>query len=108
MSYTAQELNRKITFQRLTIEQDPVTGAMRETWVDYASVFAKVEPLVGREFWAAAATQSEDSVKFTMRYKRDIDAAMRIGFDGNEFNITGIQNIRAANRETLIYARKVL
>ena len=27
MSYTAQELNRKITFRRVTITQNPVTGA---------------------------------------------------------------------------------
>lgn len=105
MSYTAQELNRKITFQQLTIEQDPVTGAMRETWADFASVFAKVEPLVGREFWAAAATQSEDSIKFTIRYRGDLDTTMRIAFDGKSFNITSIQNIRSANRETLIYGK---
>ncbi|MFY0183856.1 phage head closure protein [Stenotrophomonas rhizophila] len=106
MSYTAQELNRKITFQQLTVEQDPITGAMIEVWADYASVFAKVEPLVGREFWAAAATQSEDSVKFTIRYRRDLDPAMRIAFDGKNFNITSLQNIRSANRETLIYSKE--
>ncbi|MBW8373630.1 phage head closure protein [Stenotrophomonas sp.] len=105
MSYTAQELNRKVTFQKLTIEQDPITGAMVEAWVDYASAFAKVEPLLGREFWAAAATQSEDSVKFTIRYRGDLDTAMRIAFDGEDFNITSIQNIRSANRETLIYGK---
>ena len=108
MSYTAQELNRKITFQQLTIEQDPNTGAMLEVWTDYASVFAKVEPLLGREFWAAAATQAEDSIKFTMRYMGGLDAAMRIAFNGGGYNITSIQNVRAGNRETLIYARKVL
>ena len=106
MSYTAQELNRKINFQKLTIEQDPNTGAMIEVWTDYASVFAKVEPLLGREFWAAAATQSEDSVKFTIRYRGDLDTAMRIAFDGKDFNITSIQNIRSANRETLIYSKE--
>ena len=104
MSYTAQELNRKITFRKVTITQDPNTGEMIETWADFVSVFAKIEPLVGREYLAAAAIQAEDTTKFTMRHRGDINAAMRIVFDGKLFNITSIQNIRSANRETLIYA----
>ena len=105
MSYSAQELNRKITFQSFTITQDPITGEITETWTDFVSVFAKVEPLVGREYFAAAAVQAEDSVKFTMRYRGDLTTAMRIVFDGKQFDISSIQNIRSANRETLIYAK---
>lgn len=104
MSYTAQELNRKITFQELVITQDPITFDIIETWVDFVSVFAKVEPLFGREYFAAAAVQAEDTTKFTMRYRGDIVASMRILFDGKHHNIKSIQNIRSANRETLIYA----
>lgn len=105
MTYTAQELNRKITFRELTITQDPDTGEMIEVWTDLVSVFAKVEPLVGREYLAAAAIQDEIPTKFTMRYRGDITPEMRIAFDGDEYDITSIQNIRSGNRETLIYAR---
>ena len=105
MSYTAQELNRKITFRRVTITQNPVTGEMVETWADFVSVFAKIEPLVGREYLAAAAIQAEDTTKFTMRYRGDVDQTMKIRWDGKDWNIQSIQNIRAGNRETLIYAR---
>lgn len=104
MTYTAQELNRKITFQQVTFTQDPVTGEQTETWTDFVSVFARVEPLLGREYFAAAAVQAEDTTKFTMRYRGDITAAMRIVFGGKNHNIKSIQNIRSANRETLIYA----
>lgn len=105
MTFTAQELNRKITFQEETIGQDPVTGEMVTTWDDVASVFAKVEPLVGREYMAAAAIQAEDMTKFTCRYRGGLTPAMRIAFDGKHYNIQSIQNIRSGNRETLIYAR---
>lgn len=107
MTYTAQELNRKITFRQLTITQDPDTGEMIEAWADFVSVFAKIEPLVGREYLAAAAIQDEIPTKFTMRYRGDITPMMRIAFDGGEYNITSIQNIRSGNRETLCYARSV-
>lgn len=105
MTYVATDLNRKITFRELTITQDPNTGEMIETWADAFSVFARVDPLVGREYFAAAAVQAEDSRKFTMRYRGDVDPTMRIAFDGDEYNITSIQNIRSGNRETLIYAK---
>lgn len=105
MTYTAQELNRKITFQAYTTTTDPSTGYPTEAWADVASVFAKVEPLVGREFLAAEATQSQVTTKFTMRHRGDIDTTMRIQFDGKTFDIQSIQNIRSGNRETLIYAK---
>lgn len=104
MSYTAQELNRKITFREVQQTQDPETGDIIEEWVDLKSVFAKVEPLVGREFFAAQAVQAESITKFTSRFIDGINAAMRIAFDGVEYNIKSIQNIRSGNRETLIYA----
>src|SRR3546814_5740727 len=50
MTYVANDLNRKITFREMTIAQDPVTGEMIQTWVDFVSVFARVDPLVGREY----------------------------------------------------------
>lgn len=106
MSYTAQELNRKITLQALTPGGVDSNGdTLPAAWADFITVFAKVEPLVGREFFAAAAVQAEDTTKFTMRWRGDLDSTMRIVFDGKLYNITSIQNIRSANRETLIYAR---
>jgi len=106
MTYTTQDLNRKITFRQSQITQDPNTGEMTETWSDYVSVFARVDPMIGREYLAAAAIQSEPMTKFTMRYLGDIDTTMRIAFDGDEYDITSIQNIRSGNRETLIYAKQ--
>ncbi len=105
MTYIATDLNRKITFRQLTTTQDPNTGEIIEAWADYLSVFARVDPLVGREYFAAAAVQAEDTTKFTMRHRGDIDTTMRIAFDGAEYDIQSIQNIRSGNRETLIYAK---
>ncbi|WP_299452177.1 phage head closure protein [uncultured Pigmentiphaga sp.] len=105
MTYVATDLNRKITFRKLTLTQDPNTGEMIEAWADHVSVFARVEPLVGREYFAAAAVQAEDTTKFTMRYRGDITPDMRIAFDGDTYDIISIQNIRSGNRETLIYAK---
>lgn len=107
MTYVATDLNRKITFRQFTTVVNPDTGTIREEWADYVSVFARVDPLLGREYFAAAAVQAEDLTKFTIRHRGDIDPAMRIAFDGHEYNITSVQNIRSGNRETLIYAKQI-
>lgn len=106
MTYVATDLNRKITFRKLTLTQDPNTGEMIEAWADHVSVFARVEPLVGREYFAAAAIQSEVQTKFTLRHRGDITPDMRIAFDGDSYDITSIQNISSGNRETLVYAKR--
>lgn len=103
MTYTTTELNRKIEFLTFTLGQDPDDGSPIESWDTFAYAFAKVEPLVGREFWAAQAVQAEKTVKFTLRWRGDLTPAMRIVFDGKTYKITSIQNIRSANRELLIY-----
>lgn len=105
MTYTAQELNRRVQLQRSTPVIDPSTGYDHDEWATFAEVFAKVEPLVGREYLAAAAMQSEGITKFTMRYRDDLLPTDRLLFDGKEWNVQSIQNVRSGNRELLIYAK---
>ena len=106
MSYTAQELNTKITLSRLTQVQDPETGYMTEAWAPYAEAFAKFEPLLGREYFAAATITSDAQAKVTMRHMDGIDVADRITARGLNWNIQSIQNIQNRNRELLIYVRR--
>ena len=70
MSYTAQELNTKIGLERFESYRDS-DGILHEEWVTYGEAFAKVEPLVGREYLAAAQVQAEGLVKVTIRYRDD-------------------------------------
>ena len=104
MSYTAQELNTKITLSRVTYTQDAY-GDMIPTWTPYADAFAKFEPLLGREYFAAATITSDAQAKVTLRYMDGIDVADRITARGKNWNIQSIQNIQNRNRELLIYVK---
>ena len=108
MTFTAQELTHRITFEEPTMVVDPMTGYETEAWLQVgAESFAKIEPLVGREFLAAAAMQAEGLVKFTIRHRSDITTTMRLMSDGEAWNMTSIQNIKGRNLETLIYAQRL-
>lgn len=104
--FTAQELNHKILFEAQVITRGEF-GDVIVTWEPVAEVFAKFEPLVGREFMAAAAMNAEQMAKFTVRYRADLNTTMRLTHDGQPWELVSVQNIKGRNRETLIYAKRL-
>lgn len=107
MSYTAQELNTKVTLQRFTETVDEA-GQPIQTWVTYAEAFAKVEPMVGREYMLAGSLPvGEVKLKATLRYRDDVDRLDRIIIRGDAFDIVDAQNIKFRNRELLLYCKRV-
>ena len=51
--------------------------------------------------------QRENTVKFTIRYLKNIDTSMRILFQGKQYNITAIDNIKYKNAYMEIKALEV-
>lgn len=106
MAFTAQELNEKIEFQRYEETQNE-DGDIVKGWATYASAFAKVEPLVGREYIAAMAEQAENNIKVTLRYQAGIKQADRMLLAGEPWDIRSVQNIKFRNRELLLYCKRI-
>ena len=103
--FNAQELNKRIELQAYVETVDPLTGYETQAWQTYAEAFAKVEPLVGREYFQAKATQAENTVKFTLRWRPGVEPKHRILFDGKAYDIQSVINIKSRNRELLIMAK---
>ena len=107
MSFKAQELNHRVTFERMQEVIDPVTGYRTEAWVEVAAAFARVDPMLGRERLAAMQVVAVEQTKFTMRHLTGITTYDRLRWDGGEWNIQSIVNVGGRNRETLIYATRI-
>lgn len=106
MSYTAQELNTKVELQRYVETTDEV-GQPIQTWETYAEAFAKVEPLLGREYMLAGQLPTgETKLKVTMRYRSDVNRLDRVVIRGENFEIVDAQNIKFRNRELLLYCKR--
>ena len=75
---------------RVTIEQPVVDTAWggATTWEEFATVWAAVEPLRGRELFAAQQVQSETTAKVTIRYVAGVTAKMRILHGSRIFELT--------------------
>lgn len=63
----AGDLKRYITIQQRSTTQDS-TGGQSLTWTNVKSVYAKIEPLTGRELLAAQQIAAQVSHRLTVRY----------------------------------------
>lgn len=100
------ELRHRITLQ------EPETlvseGGVEETaWKDVATVWAKAEHLRGREYYAAAAIQAENTVVFTIRFMSGIDTRHRIRLRDQFYHIMTVDNVKYQNRYLVIRAQEV-
>ena len=86
------ELKERVTLQSRSVAQDAY-GQDTITWTTVATVWARVRPLSGREFFAAAQTQQEQTIKAVIRYRADILHTWRLVWQGRAHDITGIAPI---------------
>ena len=70
-------LRHRVTIQNLTTTQDSF-GDVVEDWSNFATVWAQVEDLSGREFFAAVQVNSEIKTRARIRYMEGIKPTMRI------------------------------
>ena len=82
-------------------------GFETETYENFKTVWASISNLHGREYFEAATSNAEKTVKFTIRYIDGIDNSMRISFGGKQYEITFIDNIKYENRFIEIRALEV-
>ena len=68
-------------------------------WETVATVWAAVEPLQGREFFAAQTAFSETTTRIRMRYRPGITTTMRILFEGAFYNVQSVIEPHTRRRE---------
>ena len=100
----AGKLDQRVTLEQLVAIGDS-WGGIVEAWAPLMSVWAAVEPLVGREYLAAQAAQSEVTARVTMRYRPGITAQDRVIHEGTIYNIVSVIDVRSQGRELVLMRR---
>lgn len=89
--------------QRITIQQPPTTldagGEAQGDWTTFADVWARVEPLRGRQLEAARTVYGDVGVQINMRYIDGVKIKMRVKHDAKTYQIEAVMNIQSQNRE---------
>lgn len=91
-------LRDRVTIQSATKSQD-ATGAIVNTWAEFATVWASIEPLSGREFFAANQVQSNVSTRIRIRYLANVTAAMRVKNGNDYYDIQAVIHDSNSGRE---------
>lgn len=100
-----------ITFQRFTGALgdfgDPLL-ADDSNWEDEVTLWAAIDPLSGREFYAAEQSQSEVSHKIRCRYRGGLTTAMRIKYGSRKFKIISIIDWEERHESLLIMCKELV
>lgn len=104
---TAAIFRHRITLQELVTGQDEAGQPVQE-WQDVATVWAAVEPLRGREYWAAAQVQSEVTTRIRIRYRSGIRPDMRVLYGGRVFNVTAVIDPEERHVELQLMCREAV
>lgn len=86
----AGKLRHRVSLQEFTTTVDEETGNRERTWTEVRKLWAAVEPLSGREFVSAAASQSKVTTRITILYRSGITHEMRVVYRGKIYNIEAV------------------
>ena len=81
------QLRYQITIQRFDPLKDELGQETEGEWKDLKKVWADIKTMQGREYFAAAAIQAENTYRFIIRYTDGITSDMRIVYKGRIFDI---------------------
>lgn len=102
------DLNKRIIIQKLTATKDE-NGFPLESWDNYKTLWSNVCNLSGREYFNAMAVQMENTVKFSIRYFKDLDSTInlegkdttkvyRIQYNKSFYNINFIDDVKMEHK----------
>lgn len=90
--------------QRVTLQAKDVTrtgtGGEVVSWVDVVTVWARVEPIRGNEFFSAAQMQDATDHRVTIYYRSGVTRAMRVLWGDQPLDIVSVIDVNG-RRENL-------
>jgi SPP1 family predicted phage head-tail adaptor len=104
-------MRKRITIQLLTKVRDDF-GQVLDTWTDEAEVWGSLEPLTGREQFAAQQVKASITHRVRMRALPSVKVTPRdrltIKAENRTFNIQSVANVKEQGFELEIIAEEYL
>lgn len=91
----AGQLDERVTLQAKAATQNAL-GEVTGAWADVATVWAKVEPLRGREFFASGQMNSSVDHRVTIRWRSGVVPTMRLQWRGQPLEVISVIEPSAA------------
>lgn len=105
------KMRHRVTFQSFTGAVDSFGDPQQDDdsqWKDAATLWAAIDPVSGKEFYAAQQSQSEVSHKVRCRYQTGLTTAMRIKYGSRKFKILSIIDWEERHESLLIMCKELV
>lgn len=89
---------KRVIIQQATETQNEF-GEMTAAWATFATVWAAVEPLRGREMWAAKEQQARLDTRIRIRFLTGITPKMRVLYADHIYEIASIIDEEMRHRD---------
>ena len=83
------DMNQRVKLQSKSVSRGS-NGEEVVTWVDVATLWAQVQQLRGKEFFAGAQMQDEVDVRVRLRYRTAVTRDQRLLWNGAPLDIVSI------------------
>ena len=103
----AGQLRHKVIIQENTPSRDDY-GAEAESWSNFATVWAAIEPIRGREFWESQQINAEVTARITIRYLSGVTPKMRVKYGTRIFDIISVINPEERNRDLQLMVKEAV
>lgn len=99
--------NKKITIKQESTTQDEY-GQPTHDWTTVVTCWASIEPVIGKEFYAAEQAQSDVTIKIRTEYITGILPKMKIVYATRIFEIDSVINYKEQNRDLIFMCRELI
>lgn len=103
MAMRAGRLRHRGDIEQYTVLQNE-TGEPEKEWAPFAVRWMSIDPIEGREFWAAQQVNAEVTHRIRLRYLEGLSPKMRIVFQGRVFQIDSVRNLSERRTEMEVMA----
>lgn len=103
----AGDLRQRVTINSKTASQDSF-GAEQITWVEFATVWAAVEPLTGREFMDARQITAEVTTRVRIRKLDGVIPEMQVVFGSKVYDVLAVLHVEERKREMQLMCQEII
>lgn len=101
------QLRQRITLQSKTAIQNTF-GEEVITWVDFAEVWAAVEPNTGREFLEGRQVTAEVTTMIRIRYRSGVIPTMRVVYGSITYDVLAVLQPKENRRELNLICQEII
>jgi len=101
------KLRHRIEIERCT-ETPDATGHPVKAWANFASVWAEVLPLAGRELTSAKQIDAQATHQVNIRHCAGVTQAMRVKHGTRYFSINHVSDVEGRGREMQLLCTEAL